>query len=73
MGQYTKSGFSKSFSCCGRWDECQMGKALHLCYFKEKDSQTMKSCSIYRRNKKKEDELVLFEEALFLIDQKLEL
>lgn len=48
MSLYTKSGFSRNFGCCGHWKSCAMGKGT--CIYEDKDPETMKGCSAWRRN-----------------------
>lgn len=53
MSQFTKSGFSKDFSCCSHWNECEMGKKEESCFYRNSDRETMLNCRAYQRNQRK--------------------
>lgn len=59
MSLHTKSGFSRIFSCCSHWQECQMGKIEEKCFYRESDPETMHSCNAYNRNRKNEESIEL--------------
>lgn len=58
MSQYTKSGFSKPFACCGHWKECEMGFKFENCFYKKRDTETMQNCIVYQNESKKIDEVI---------------
>jgi hypothetical protein len=66
MSQYTKSGFSKPFGCCGRFKGCDLGKNAEGCFYRESDPETMLNCKAFQRNQKKEEAL---EKAFDLFEQ----
>jgi hypothetical protein len=69
MSQYTNSGLSKPFSCCGHWDICDMGKKEEFCLYREKDPETMLNCRSYQRNHQKDKtENSLLEEAFAIFE-----
>lgn len=68
MSQYTKSGLSKPFSCCGFWKQCDMGKKEKRCHYKEVDPDTMLNCRSYQRSQNKKKEQTL-DEAMSLFDE----
>lgn len=47
---FTKTGFSRSFSCCSSFAFCDMGKGD--CYFAEVDPEVQESCHAWVRNHK---------------------
>jgi len=67
MSQFTKTGFFKPFSCCGHWVQCDMGKKGDLCFYKERDPETMVNCRSYQRNQKSDD--ISLDEAIALFDE----
>lgn len=68
MSQFTKSGLSKPFGCCGFWAKCDLGKNEDLCHYKEIDPETMLNCRAFQRNQKEKKDRAL-DEALFLFDE----
>lgn len=69
MGQFTKSGLSKPFSCCGHWQQCQMGKKEELCFYRKIDLETMINCRAYQRNQKKKQDEQSLDKAFTLFDE----
>lgn len=47
-GSFTRTGFSRSFGCCGHWMFCDMGKKE--CFYKEQDPEVPEGCACYRRH-----------------------
>lgn len=44
---FTKTGFSRSFGCCSRFELCQMGKGQ--CFYETIDPEVRDGCAAYRR------------------------
>lgn len=47
-GQFTKTGFSRRFGCCGHHRYCNLGK--EVCFYAKTDPDVMKGCSAWRRH-----------------------
>jgi hypothetical protein len=48
---FTSLGFSKAgFSCCGRWQYCDMGRKK--CYYEGTDDEVRRYCHAYIRHTK---------------------
>lgn len=45
---FTKTGFTRSFSCCGHFDYCNMG--TEDCYYCETDPNVQECCHAWVRN-----------------------
>jgi hypothetical protein len=69
MSQFTKSGLSKPFTCCGHWNICEMGKKVDLCVYKEIDPETMINCRVYQKNHQKVKEEQTLDKAFALFDE----
>ncbi|MFS0783434.1 hypothetical protein [Bacillus sp. 1P06AnD] len=70
MSQYTKSGFSRPFGCCGHWEQCQLGKLASQCFYVSIDPVTMTNCVAYQLNRKKEEnKMKLLKDALLQYDK----
>lgn len=50
---FTKTGFSRSFSCCSQFDACDFGKST--CFYDEKDPEVKLGCKLWLRNQENKD------------------